>query len=196
MTEERGGRKIQASVDNQFPERWSPRAFSTETISDEMLVSLFEAARWAPSCANEQPWLFLYAVSEEDRNVFLNLLAPGNRRWAGQAPVLLFLLARRTFAKGGEPNRHHGFDAGAAWMSLALQARKMDLHTHAMAGFDEEKAYEVLGVPKEEYEIMAAIALGKVGERSDLPEDLARREFPSDRKPLHEVARRGPFNKG
>jgi nitroreductase len=195
MTEERGGRKVQANVDEQFPERWSPRAFSSEHISDETLASLFEAARWAPSCANEQPWLFLYAASEEDRRVFLDLLAPGNRRWAAQAPVLLFLLARRNFAKGGEANRHHGFDAGAAWMSLALQARKMDLYSHAMAGFDEERAYGVLGVPRGEYEIMAAIALGRYGELARLPEDLAEREAPNDRKPLDEVARRGSFRR-
>jgi nitroreductase len=187
------GRRTQSPVDEQFTERWSPRAFSSERISDETLASLFEAARWAPSCANEQPWLFLFATSEEDHKVFLDLLAPGNQRWARRAPVLLFLLARRHFAKGGESNRHHGFDAGAAWMSLALQACKMGLYSHAMAGFDEDRAYEVLGVPRKEYEIMAAIAVGRYGNAADLPEDLAKREAPSDRKPLEEVARRGTF---
>ena len=180
-------------IDPMFLDRWSPRAFAPEPVSKEALASLFEAARWAPSCYNEQPWLFLYASKEEDLDVFRSLLTPKNRVWAEGAPVLAIVLARRAFEKNGKPNRWAAFDAGAAWMSLALQARRLGLYTHAMAGFDEERAYEALGAPKERYEAMAAIAIGRRGDPPQLPEDLARRETPSLRKPLAEVAIEGRY---
>jgi nitroreductase len=184
-------RKTEAPADRLFVDRWSPRAFSPEHLSGDTVAALFEAARWSPSCANEQPWLFVYARSDEDRERFLSLLAPGNQRWARRAPLLVFAAARRTWADGGEPNRHHAFDTGAAWMALALQARLLGLYTHAMAGFDEERSYEVLGLSKKEYEVMAAIAVGKRGDAGELPEDLQRREHPGGRKPLSEVAVEG-----
>jgi nitroreductase len=113
---------------------------------------------------------------------------PKNQRWALSAPLLMFVLARRRFKEGGRENRHAPFDAGSAWMSLALQARKMGLYAHAMAGFSAEKAYEVLGVSPDEYLIMAAIAVGRYDPRAALAEDLARMESPNSRKPLAEVA--------
>jgi len=105
-----------------FLDRWSPRALSPEPISEHHLAALFEAARWAPSCYNEQPWLFLYATSMEDRQRFASALVEKNRAWASRAPLLVFLATRRHFASNGKPNRHAGFDAGAAWMALAIQA--------------------------------------------------------------------------
>ena len=157
------------------------------------LETLFEAARWAPSCFNEQPWLFLYAESPIDHALFASCLVEFNQRWAAKAPVLAFVLAKKRFDKTGEANRWASFDAGAAWMSLALQARKVGLYTHAMGGFDEEKAYKVLRVPKEEYDILAAVAIGRHGDPEDLPSEMRGGETPSDRKPLGEVARPGPF---
>lgn len=178
-----------ADVDSMFVDRWSPRAFESTPLSQEQIDTLFEAARWSPSCNNEQPWLFLYAVSAEDRARFLPALVEGNQAWAKRAPLLMFLLCRKSFTHNGKDNRHASFDAGAAWMALALQARKLGLHSHAMAGFNREKAYEILHVPADEYDIMAAIAVGRRAEPSVLPEAIAVKDVPSGRKPLQEVAR-------
>ena len=184
-------RRAQAPADPQFMGRWSPRAFSPEPIAPEALASLFEAARWAPSCFNEQPWLFLYAVTPQDRALFLSCLVEFNQRWAGEAPVLVFVLAKKRFAKNGEPNRWAAFDAGAAWVSLALQARKLGLYAHAMAGFDGERAHEVLRVAKGDHDILAAVAVGKYGDPGRLPPDMKKSESPNGRKPLSEVAVEG-----
>lgn len=194
MREPENKRQLQADAHREFIERWSPRAFSSEHIPGPTLAALFEAARWAPSCFNEQPWLFLYATSEEDRALFLSCLVESNRKWASKAPVLAFVLAKKHFAKTGGPNRWAPFDAGAAWMSLALQARKLGLYTHGMGGFDEDRAFEVLKVPRDLYDIMAAIAIGKYGDPDSLPPEMQKGEEPNDRKPLNEVARRGPLS--
>ncbi len=100
-------------VDTMFYERWSPRSFIKEQISKEQLLSLFEAARWAPSCFNEQPWLFIYAVSQEDHARFLSTLVEQNQIWARNAPVLAFAISRRYFTKSGKENRHAAFDTAA-----------------------------------------------------------------------------------
>jgi nitroreductase len=186
-------RTPETEVDAIFVDRWSPRAFLPDPIPEPELRALFEAARWAPSCGNEQPWLFLYARTPEDRERFATALTPRNREWAPHAPLLMFALARRSFAGSGKPNRTAPFDTGAAWMALALQARRLGLHAHGMAGFDMEKAYEVLGAPREEYEIIAAIAVGRRGGAAQLSERDAARETPSTRKPHAEVAREGGF---
>jgi len=189
-------RKPEASVDPMFLNRWSPRAFSPESISEQTLLSLFEAARWAPSCYNEQPWVFLYAGTEEERLEYLNILMDGNQAWAKSAPVLAFAFARRTFKKNQKPNRWAAFDCGAAWMSLTIQARLLGLYTHGMAGYHREMAYEVLGVPEEEYEVICAIAIGKYGDPAELPEQIRATESPNDRKSLAEVAIQGKFQPG
>jgi nitroreductase len=186
-------RTPETEVDSVFVDRWSPRVFLSDPIPEHQLRALFEAARWAPSSNNEQPWLFLYARTPEDRERFAGVLNSRNREWASHAPVLMFVLARRNFAASGKPNRTAPFDTGAAWMSLALQARRLGLHAHGMAGFDVEQAYEVLGVPRDEYEIIAAIAVGRRGDPARLAERDAARELPNTRKPLAEVAREGGF---
>jgi nitroreductase len=183
----------EVDVDSQFIDRCSPRAFADTPLAREQVASLFEAARWAPSCNNDQPWLFLYAETALDRARFAEALAPANQTWAANAPLLLFVLCRRHFRHDGKENRHAPFDAGAAWMSLALQARKLGLHAHAMAGFSRPKAYALLGVPQEDYDIMAAVAVGRRGDPALLPEEVAERELPNARKPLAEVARAGRF---
>ncbi len=184
----RNPRIPEVEVDSMFFDRWSPRGFVDEPLPEHQIQSLFEAARWAPSCYNEQPWVFVYAVSRQDRQRFATALVEKNRLWASRAPVLMFVLARRTFAGTGELNRHAAFDTGAAWMSLALQARRLGLYAHAMAGFDQEKAHEILDAPREKFEVMAAIAVGRRGDASHLPEDLAAKEAPNLRKPLADVA--------
>lgn len=184
-------RQAGAPIDPEFLDRWSPRAFSSEPLTEAEVTSLFEAARWAPSSANEQPWLFVYATREEDLQRFRPLLVDANRVWADRAPLLAVVFARRTFRRNGAPNPWAAFDAGAAWMSLALQARKLGLYSHGMGGFHKDRAYEVLGVPQDEYEALAALAVGRYGDVGQLPEALREREKPSDRKPLEEVAHQG-----
>ena len=165
-------------VDSMFIDRWSPRGFASEPLTEREVHTLFEAARWAPSCYNEQPWRFVYATEPQDRARLAACLVAKNQAWAGRAPLLMFLLARRNFAKTGKENRHAPHDAGAAWMALALQARKFGLYAHAMAGFNLDKAYETLGVSREEYLVMTAIAVGRLGDASGLPEDLRAMEAP------------------
>lgn len=178
-------------VDSMFLDRWSPRAFDPQPLTQAEIDSLCEAARWAPSCYNDQPWLLVYAAREDDRKRFLEALVEANQVWCTRVPLLLFVLCRRNFAHNGKENRHASFDAGAAWMSLALQARKLGLHAHAMAGFSRDKAYEVLKASRDEYEIMAAVAVGRRAAPEVLPEAAAAKERPNQRKALSEVAREG-----
>jgi nitroreductase len=171
-----------APLDPQFLDRWSPRSFTSEPVTEQELQSLFEAARWAPSSGNEQPWIYLYANSPGDHELFLSLLDSGNQRWAFRAPVLAFAIARRLTRKGN-PNRTAQFDTGSSWMSLALEARKLGLYAHGMAGFYVDEAYEVLRVPRDRYEVIAAIAIGHRGPPAVLePKNLAR-ELPNARHP-------------
>lgn len=186
-------RKAEASVDPMFIERWSPRAFDPSPLSEETVKTLFEAAKWAPSCANEQPWLFLYAVTKKDLSLFLDLLVDGNKIWAKNAPMLIFLFARRNNASDGKPNNWAKFDCGAAWMSLTMQARKLGLYTHGMAGIHMDKVCGALGVPESEYDPVCAIAVGRYGDKDALPEKLKARETPNERKPLSAVALDGRF---
>jgi nitroreductase len=136
----------------------------------------------------EQPWLFVYATEPEQRAKLASCLVAKNQTWASRAPLLLFILARRNFQKTGKENRHAPYDAGAAWMALALQARKLGLYAHAMAGFNLEKAHDVLGASRQEYLVLAAIAVGRKTEDSGLPDDLRAMESPNSRKPHAEVA--------
>lgn len=182
-------------VDKQFTDRWSPRAFSSEPIEEATIKSLFEAARFAPSSYNEQPWRFVYAYKPEDLAKFRPLLMDMNRLWADKAPILIFVLAKKKFTMNGEENFHGRFDAGAAWMSLALQARSLGLYTHAMGGIHYDKVQEVLGIPADEYEVICGIAAGKIGDASELPDKYKEIEGPSPRKPLNEIAFEGSFKK-
>lgn len=185
-------RTPEAEVDALFVERWSPRAFDPSPIDEATLNTLFEAARWAPSCFNEQPWLFLYAATEAERDRFCGLLAEANQVWAKRAPVLAFALARKHFTRNGKPNRHAMFDTGAAWMSLTLQARMLGLYTHGMAGIDVDAIRAELGVP-DDYEVVCGIAIGRIGDPATLPEEKREMEQPNSRKPLAEVAVAGDF---
>ena len=181
----------ETEVDAIFTDRWSPRSFTDEPLTSEQTAALFEAARWAPSCYNEQPWHFRYAVSKPDRELFAEALVEKNREWAQHAPMLLFVLTKKNFVQNGKPNRHAVFDAGAAWMSLALQARRLGLYAHGMAGFSVEKAAEVMNVSLAEYEIMAAVAVGRRGAPSTLSNEMAAVEKPNGRKLFTDVAGEG-----
>ncbi len=186
-------RKPEAHVDCMFLDRWSPRAFEPVRLPRETVQSLFEAARWAPSCSNEQPWLFLYAQKETDKKKFASLLTSRNQEWAPRASLLVFVLAKKHFDYKNRENFHALFDCGAAWMALALQARKLGLFAHGMAGFDRDRSYKVLKVPEDRFTVVAAIAIGRYGDPELLSEYDKNREKPSMRKPLPEVALEGLF---
>ena len=175
-----------------FLNRWSPRAFSSDPIDEETLLSIFEAAKWAPSSSNEQPWRFIVAKSESDRARFLDFLVPANQVWAKNAPVLILVISKKTFARNGNPNKTNQFDAGTAWGFLALAAHQNGLITHGMAGFDYDKAREVLGVP-EDFDILATIALGKRADISTLPPEVQAKEAISSRRALSETIMEGKF---
>lgn len=176
-----------------FLERWSPRSFQEKEIPEEQLLSLFEAARWAPSARNCQPWYFILATSKEERKVFHQFIDEGNLQWAKKVPVLAMLLSKKT-ARDGEENRYHSFDAGCAWGFLALQAIKNGLKTRAIGGFDREKARELLHIP-EDYECQLVIAIGYQGKKEDLPEQFRKQEQPNDRRSVKESIFKGKFGK-
>lgn len=179
-----------------FLERWSPRAFDGSEMPEKDLLTLFEAARWAPSAFNSQPWRFLYALrGGPDWERFLDLLVPFNRSWARSASVLIYILSDTlpfVDKASGEPtgSHTHSYDAGAAWACLALQASLMGYQAHGMSGLDFERARIALGVP-ERYRIEASAVVGRIGDPATLPEKLQAREFPSGRKPVEEFAFRG-----
>jgi nitroreductase len=186
--------QTQNPVDELFLDRWSPRALSGESVTDEELMTLFEAARWAPSSYNNQPWRILYARRETEQwPVFFNLLVEGNQAWAKDAAALLLFVSKETFDFNGKPYPTHSFDTGAAWENLALQATMLGLVTHGMQGFDYERARTELHIP-EGFRVEAMIAVGHPGDPAQLPEKMREREAPSGRKTLSEITCEGAFN--
>lgn len=167
-------------------ERWSPVAFSSHAVEPEKLERLFEAARWAPSCSNDQPWSFVvthHGTLGFDR--MAECLMEGNW-WAKNAGVLVLSVARMTFSRNGSPNRHGMYDTGAAVATMLTQATAEGLMVHQMAGYDVAKAREVLQVP-EHHELCAFMAIGYYGDRNALPEKYRlREESPRHRKPKSE----------
>jgi len=181
-------------VDEFFSHRWSPRSFRKVEIPVATLTAIIDAARWAPSCFNEQPWLILTSASVEDFSLYLGLLNEKNQEWAVNASVLGFMVARRHFIHNGKPNRWAAFDTGSAWMSLTMQAHKFGLYTHGMGGINLAEVYPQLGIPEEEFEVICAFAIGIVDRPEELPsEDLREREVPSDRRPLPGMWQQGRF---
>ncbi len=176
-----------AGVVEPILQRWSPRAFDHREVSREELKKLFEAARWAASSYNEQPWRFIVGFKgDETYRKILDSLIEFNQSWAATAPVLMLSVASRTFARNGSPNQYALHDTGAATAYLSLQATAQGLHTHSMAGFDHQKIRPALGIP-EAYEIGAVTAIGYLGEASALPEAMRAMETaPRERKPLSE----------
>jgi len=186
-------RKADYPIDDLFLDRWSPRAMSGERVSQEELMVLFEAARWAPSSYNNQPWRFLYAHRDTEHwQTFFNLLVEFNQSWAKDAGVLVLFISKNTFDMNGEPSVTHSFDTGAAWENLALQGWLKGLVVHGMQGFDFERARTALNIP-EGFHVNAMAAIGKPGDISALPEGLKERESPSDRRKLDQTICEGPF---
>jgi nitroreductase len=179
-----------------FAERWSPRAFDGSSMRLADLMTIFEAARWAPSAFNIQPWRFLYSLrGDTNWENFLSLLIPWNESWAKTASALIFVLSdtlTRTKAGDLEPSHSHSFDAGAAWAHIALQAHALGYHSHVMTGIRQDAARAGLAVP-DRYRIEAAIAIGRIADPDTLDPALRDREKPSDRKPIESFAHAGNF---
>lgn len=188
-------RKADFPIHPHILNRWSPRAMSGEAMDDKELFSLFEAARWAPSSYNNQPWYFIYAKRNTPAwDKLFKLLVEFNQSWAKNAAALIVIISKDTFHKTGKPSHTSRFDTGAAWENLALEGAVKNLVVHGMEGFDYKKAREVLNIP-EGYTIEAMAAIGKPGKKEDLPAELQEREEPSDRRPISEFVFEGSFKK-
>ena len=169
--------------------RWSPRAFDPRPIEPEKLRSLFEAVRWTASSMNEQPWYFILACrssSAEDFERAAACLVPSNRAWAGNAPALIFAIAKKNFSQNNKPNRVAVYDLGQAAANLVMQATSLGLFVHQMAGIEIEKVRETYGIP-DDFTPETAIAIGYPGDPEILPEELRKRELaPRSRKPFEQ----------
>ena len=188
-------RRSDHKINPLFLQRWSPRAFTGESIPEDVLFGALEAARWAPSGGNGQPWRFIYSKRESSSwEKFLGLLNPGNRLWADKASALVLFVSKKTVSRNGEavPSKTHSFDTGAAWQNFALQALSAGWHTHGIGGFDRERARGELSIP-EDFNLEAVVAVGRQADKSGLPEELRQREAPNARQPLSELAFEGGF---
>jgi nitroreductase len=176
-----------ASVEDLIRRRWSPRVYADKEVPAAELKRLFEAARWAASSSNEQPWRFLVGRrGDETYKKIFNALVEFNQSWAKSAPVLILAVAKKTFTQKGTPNRYGLHDTGAAMANLALQATADGLHTHSMAGFDNDQVRASFAIPSD-YELGAVTAIGYFGDQASLPEHLQKMEVsPRQRKPLEE----------
>lgn len=188
-------------VDAQHPihellhRRWSPRAFADRPIAPEDLCTLLEAARWAPSSANEQPWSFIVARRDQGDAYarLLDVVLPRNRQWAGNAPVLMLSIARLHFERYRSENRHAFHDVGLATACMMLQATDLGIHLRQIGGFDLDQAIRTFAIPPTHTPV-TVIALGYPGDAGTLPEDFARREqTPTPRRPLEQFVFAGTF---
>ena len=186
-------RQSQYKINPLILNRWSPRSMTGEELDEDTIMSLFEAARWAPSSYNNQPWRFIYAKRNTLHwDKLFNLLAEPNKVWTKNAAVLVVVIARKNFEHNEKYSITHQFDAGAAWENLEASSR--GLAVHGMQGFDYERARKDLEIP-DNFDVMAMIAIGKKGPKENLPPQLQEREQPNDRKPLAEIVMEGQFRK-
>jgi len=176
-------------------QRWSPRAFADQAIPEEVLRSLFEAARWAPSSFNEQPWAYIVATKEDKENFqkVLGTLVEFNAGWAKDASVLALAVTKLAFAESQAANRNAQYDTGAATALLSVEATARGLAVHQMAGFDPDQARKTFAIP-EGWEPLAVIAIGYPGNPNSLPPKLRDRELaPRMRKPIREFVMTGSW---
>jgi nitroreductase len=186
---------IDHPIHDLIRDRWSPRAFSDKPVPPEILRSLFEAARWAPSSNNEQPWIFLVATKDDPEAYakVLSTLVEFNQSWARHAPVVGLAVSKLDFVKSGDANRNAFYDTGAASAYLTTEATTRGLFVHQMAGFDPQKAKEVFHIPNG-YEPIAAFVIGYPGDPQSLPDGLRERELGArSRKPIQEFVMSGSW---
>ncbi|MEZ5358141.1 MAG: nitroreductase family protein [Candidatus Zixiibacteriota bacterium] len=176
-----------------FRSRWSPRAMTGEAVPEQDLMAMFEAAHWAPSAFNNQPWRFLYAHKDDpDWELFFNLLVEANQAWCKNAGVLIVIASKTTFDHNGKPMKTHAYDTGSAWGMFALEGAHRGLVVHGMAGFDYKAAKEKLNIP-DGFEVLAMAAVGVRGDAGVLPEQMREYEKPSGRKDLKHITAKGRF---
>jgi len=188
-----GFRKTEHDINPLILSRWSPRAMDGQAVEDSKLMSLFEAAKWAPSASNIQPWRFLYAKKgKADWDLFFSTLNELNQVWVANASVIIAVVSQNSTGDN-RINQTAAFDAGAAWQNLALQASSLGLVAHAMSGFDHDAARLNLSLP-DNCSIHAMIAIGNPGPKESLPDAYREREEPSDRKFLSEIIREGKYS--
>jgi len=186
-------RKVNHTVEDIIINRSSRYAMSGESISDAELNQLLEAARWAQSSYNNQPWRFIYAKRGTKKwDTLFNLMVPFNQSWAKNAAVLMVVVSKNTLDFNNQPSITHSFDAGAACQNMALQGTKQGLVVHGMEGFDYKRAKKDLHIP-DGYTVEAMFAIGKPGNIEDLPEELRAREVMSDRKLITDFVFEGEF---
>ena len=173
-------------IENFFYERWSSRSFNSQTITESQIFSLFEAARWAPSSSNSQPWKFVYATNGKFREKLNMVLNPFNRVWATKAPLLILVFSKNH--SNGKENRNSKFDTGAAWMSIAIQAKIMGMNTRAMGGIDLQMANHVSGLSEKDYSSICAIAVGFSADDKNSSENI-----PNSRRKINEFITDSPF---
>ncbi len=195
LTDEvRTNRKANYDISPLLLNRWSPRSMTAEALGDDELFALFEAARWAPSSSNGQPWRFIIARRQHQEyfEKLLSFLVPPNQAWAKNAAALAVVASRSTFEYNNQPAITHAFDTGAAWENLAIESARRGLVAHGMAGFDYQRAKLELAIP-EEFEVHAMLAIGRRGNPDALPEKLKNAEHPNVRRPLREILFEGAF---
>ncbi|MEX2600519.1 MAG: nitroreductase family protein [Balneolaceae bacterium] len=182
-------------VHSIIQKRWSPRSFSDREVKPELIRKLFDAARWAPSSFNEQPWRFIYARKEEPEQYdkLYRVMGKFNQDWAGDAPVLILAIAKETFSKNDKPNRVATYDLGAAMAYFTFEATRHDLYVHQMAGIDLDKAREIFALP-DGYKAITMAAVGYIGDPNDLEGNLRENEISKrTRKDIDEIAFQGEW---
>lgn len=186
-------RQSDHSIEPLILNRWSPRAMSGETINDDELMALFEAARWAPSSYNAQPWRFVFGKKESEHwGPLFGLLNAFNQSWACDAAVLVLIISHKVFEHNGKPSVTHSFDTGAAWENLALEGSARNLIVHGMQGFDYKKAKVTCNIP-DDFQVQAMVAIGMPGKKENLSPEMQEKESPSSRKPLDELIMKGKY---
>ena len=178
-------RKPKANVSPLFYTRWSPRAMTGEKLTKSELKPLFEAARWAPSAFNVQPWRFVVATGKR-KDVFMNFLVDFNKTWCKNAAALVVIVSRNNSEYKNKPNPTHSFDTGAAWASIALEGARRGLVVHGMSGFDYKKVKRVLKISNK-FTVEAMFAVGKLAPASKLPAEIKKMEKPNQRKKMSEI---------
>lgn len=188
----------QTDIHNIIANRWSPVGFDTnQPVTQTQIMSMLEAARWAPSCYGDQPWRLIIADKSTNKEAWkaaFDCIVPGNQKWAENAPLLILVCADTQFSHNDKPNRWSGYDTGAAVMGLSLQATHLGLYVHQMGGFESDKARRIFHIP-EQVDLMAMVAVGHGVDAENLPEDLKQRQLNArNRKDLGELFYDGMWN--
>jgi len=179
-------RTFNHSILETIQQRWSARAIDPAPVPEDDVRAVIEAARFAPSCYNEQPWRYLIAQDQPALDTLRAFLSESNRKWAGKAPVLMLVLALNLFERNQQPNRWNQFDTGTSWGFLQLEAWRRGYVTHAMAGFDQDRARKTLHIPGH-YDILCMVAMGRHGRPEDLDPLFQAKEQPNTRRDLDSV---------